>query len=262
MGVGVITAMITIRNDGTIEPLGLKILRESKLQLTAPTRDIKDSSDEFDGEIDFGAELKCGHWMLVGITDEGLNTTGKMQIRRNIAGHLNNLRNNGYYLAYESDPVRKIFVQLEGRAEVEEYPSWLKVNIPLKVDPLWVSAYEMVAWNNQQAAVGMGDSCNPEHTSPAVVVNMGTLETPIIVELKGPATNPEITIGNEALKYFGALTAGDTLIIDTDRKTVKFNGVNALANYSGGFPQIPPGQTTVFYDGDGILTLKWHDRWI
>jgi phage-related protein len=120
----------------------------------------------------------------------------------------------------------------------------------------------MVAWNNQQAAVGMGDSCNPEHTSPAVVVNMGTLETPIIVELKGPATNPEITIGNEALKYFGALTAGDTLTIDTDRKTVKFNGVNALANYSGGFPQIPPGQTTVFYDGDGILTLKWHDKWI
>ncbi len=262
MGVGVITAMITIRNDGTIEPLGLKILRESKLQLTAPTRDIKDSSDEFDGEIDFGAELKCGHWMLVGITDEGLNTTGKMQVRRNIAGHLNTLRLNGGYLKYESDPEKSIFIRMSGRAEIEEYPSWLKVHIPLKVNPFWESEDENINWPNQQPAVGMGDVNDENFESPATVYNAGNADAPIIMEITGPATNPEIIIGDEILTYFGTLTASDKLEINTGHGTVKFNGQNGLGNYEGGFPFIHPGRTTVDYEGDGEITVKWRDTWI
>ncbi len=254
--------MIIIKNSGVVEPLGIRILSESKLQLTAPTRNITDSADEFDGEIDFGTELKCGNEVLVGVTEEGLNTTEKMQVRRNIAGHLNTLRLNGGYFKYESDPDRRIFVRMSGRAEIEEYPTWLKVHIPLKVDPLWVSTNEQLSWNTQQS-VGLGDVYDPNYVSETITLfNTGTTEAPIILELKGPAINPEIIVGGETLKYIGILTTQDILTINTEHGTVKFNNVNALANYVGSFPHIPPGENTIFYDGDGILTLKWHDKWI
>ena len=254
--------MITIKNDGTIEPFGLKFLRESKLQLIAPTRDIKDTSDEFDGEIDFGAELKCSDWILIGVTEEGLNTTEKMQVRRNIAGHLNTLRLNGGYLKYESDPEKSIFIRMSGRAEIEEYPSWLKVHIPLKVDPFWESTDGRITWPDRQVAVGMGDVNDETFESPATVYNAGNADAPIIMELTGPATNPEIVVGDKILTYFGILTALDKLEINTEHKTVKFNGQNGLMNYEGGFPLVPPGQTLVGYESGGTLILKWHDKWV
>jgi len=254
--------MIIIKNSGVVEPLGIRILRESKLQLTAPTRNITDSADEFDGEIDFGTELKNGSWVLVGVTDEGLSATDKMQVRRNLATHINNLRINGAYIAYESDPDKKIFVKTEGRAEIEEYPTWLKVHIPLKVDPLWVSTNEQLSWNTQQS-VGLGDVYDPNYVSETITLfNTGTTEAPIILELKGPAINPEIIVGGETLKYIGILTTQDILTINTEHGTVKFNNVNALANYVGSFPHIPPGENTIFYDGDGQLMIKMYDRWI
>gem|GEM_PF-1812091 len=359
--------MITIKNDGTIEPFGLRTTRESNFQIVAPTRDIAESSSEFDGEVDFGTKLRCGQWTIVAVTDDGLSVAQKMQARRTLAGQLNNLRNNGDYLNYESDSNKKIFVRLEGMEEVEEYPSWLKVSIPLKIGPLWVSVDENKAfklesipggnyvrcegmtylkltgttrrvmdlelsgkstWENNPgwptlmelggddwaaikrkagnaywtstesdpylayvvdifgitetmpktisfptrlcytlpdnlyAVAGTGAEGSPYILSTLAVINSGTFETPVTIELKGPATNPEITIGGKILKYFGILTAGDTLTIDTGYKTVKFNNVNALANFEGKFPQIPPGKTIISYEGDGELTMKWHDRWL
>ena len=244
MGVGVITAMITIKNDGTIEPFGIKILRESRLQLTAPTRDITESSDEFDGEVDFGTELKSGHWMLVGITDEGLDATGKMQARRNIAKQLDDLRQSGDHLKYESDPDKKIFVTLNGRAEVEEYPTWLKVHIPLNVNPFWESEVE-----NQ-------------FTGSGIITNEGTLDTPLIVEVRGLITDPEVTVGGKTLKYTGTLTAMDTLTINAEHGTVTLSGVNALKYYEGGFPVLPIGETPVIAANGGITTFRWRERFI
>jgi len=244
MGVGVITAMITIKNDGTIEPFGIKILRESRLQLTAPTRDITESSDEFDGEVDFGTELKSGHWMLVGITDEGLDATGKMQARRNIAKQLDDLRQSGDHLKYESDPDKKIFVTLNGRAEVEEYPTWLKVHIPLKVNPYWESVTEK------------------QFTGSGIITNEGTLDVPLIIDIKGLVTDPEVVVNGQILKYNGTLTAMDTLTIDAEHAIVTFNGVNALKYYEGNFPVLPIGEIAVVAADGGVTTFRWRERFI
>lgn len=235
--------MIIIKNSGIIEPFGLRFLRESKLQLMAPTRDIKDTSDEFDGEIDFGAELKCSDWILIGVTEEGLNTTEKMQVRRNIAGHLNTLRLNGGYFKYESDPYRRIFVRMSGRAEIEEYPSWFKLSIPLKTAPFWESV-------NENYLFGDG-----------VISNNGTMDIPIIIEVKGPVTNPKIIIGNETIEFAGVIEENNTLTINTENKTARVGTVNALDNYNDAFPYIPPGTTTVINNSNSELTIRWRDRW-
>lgn len=237
-------AMIIVKNSGVVEPFGIRILSESKLQLTAPTRNITDSADEFDGEIDFGTELKCGNEVLVGVTDEGLSATEKMQVRRNLATHINNLRIDGAYFIHESDPDKKIFVKAEGRAEIEEYPTWLKVHIPLNVNPFWESEVEK------------------QFTGSGIITNEGTLDTPLIVEVRGLITDPEVTVGGKTLKYTGTLTAMDTLTINAEHGTVTFNGVNALKYYEGNFPVLPVGETTVVAADGGVTTFKWRERFI
>ena len=237
-------AMIIVKNSGVVEPFGIRILSESKLQLTAPTRNITDSADEFDGEIDFGTELKCGNEVLVGVTDEGLSATEKMQVRRNLATHINNLRIDGAYFIHESDPDKKIFVKAEGRAEIEEYPSWLKVHIPLKVNPYWESVTEK------------------QFTGSGIITNKGTIDTPLIIDIGGLVIDPEVVVNGQTLKYNGTLTAMDTLTIDAEHAIATFNGINALKYYEGGFPVLPIGETTVVAADGGVTTFRWRERFI
>lgn len=236
-------AMITIKNSGIIEPFGLKFLGESKMQFIAPTRDITESADEFDGEIDFGTELKCGSWMLVGVTSEGLSNAQKEQLKRQLSWQLNMFRNYGDYLVYENDNNKRIYIQLEGRAEIEEYPSWFKLSIPLKTAPFWESV-------NENYLFGDG-----------VISNNGTMDIPIIIEVKGPVTNPKIIIGNETIKFAGVIKEDDTLTINTENKTARVETVNALDNYNDAFPYIPPGTTTVINNSNSELIIRWRDRW-
>jgi hypothetical protein len=78
--------MITIKIDGTVEPFGLKWLRDSRFQLLAPTRDKTDSSDEFDGEVDFGTELSAGNIDLKCVTNEGLSRQQIVSKKNRVSG--------------------------------------------------------------------------------------------------------------------------------------------------------------------------------
>lgn len=235
--------MITIKTDGTVEPFGLRWLRDSRFQLLAPTRDKTDSSDEFDGEVDFGTELSAGNIDLKCVTDEGLSRQQIISKKTELAGLFNALR-NGDWLTWESDSGKKIFVKLDGRVEMQEFPSWLQVSIPLKTDPLWLGA-------NEKTHIGSG-----------ILVNEGTFETSVIVEVRGIVTNPEISIGGKTLRYEGTVGETDLLVIDTDKITVTFNGINALASFTGSFPKLPPGETEVIAPANGTTTFKWRDCWI
>ena len=235
--------MITIKTDGTVEPFGLKWLRDSRFQLLAPTRDKTDSSDEFDGEVDFGTELSSGIVELKCVTEEGLSIQQKINKKTELAGLFNSLR-NGDWLIWESDPDKKLWMKLDGRVEVQEYPSWLQVNIPLKVDPLWFGI-------NEKTYIGSG-----------LLINEGTFETPVVVEVRGIVTNPEISIGGKTLRYEGTVGETDLLVIDTDKMTVTFNGINAMASFTGSFPKLPPGETEVIAPANGTTTFKWRDCWI
>jgi len=83
-----------------------------------------------------------------------------------------------------------------------------------------------------------------------------------VIEIAGPVTNPSVTVGGQTLSYTGSLAAGDKVVIDTEKMTVTFNGVNALGSYSGGFPKLQPGDTEVTAAAGGTTTWKWRDRWV
>lgn len=164
---------------------------------------------------------------------------------------------NGDWLALENDPDRKIFARFAGRIQIEEYPTWLRVNIPLKLEPFWVSAEE-------NEFVGLS----------GVIKNAGTFETPVIIDIfasPNAITSPAIGIGDDTLNYYGTIPQGNTLIINTEKITVVIDdgsgspAINALGSYDGPFPQLSPGETNVSisaYSGSPIVTFRWYDRWI
>ena len=100
------------------------------------------------------------------------------------------------------------------------------------------------------------------------LINKGTYKTPVIVKVladSGSVENPSITIGEEEIRYNGIISQGETLTINTDKMTVILDNENALANYEGGFPKLPPGNTDVSVTADigtHKVTIKWHDRWV
>ena len=266
---------ILIKHDGTIEPFNLKLLRQTRWSLMAPTRGRTEEADEYDGEVDFGAEFQSQDIELHCITNDGLSIEEKHQKKVEIADILNNFR-EGNWLLVEIAPRdlytvkiarygqvyygeayyytllgRKILAHFTGRVQIEEYPTWLKVVIPLRLDPFWVGMKE-----------------NRFRGSSGTLENKGIFETPVIIEVladSGSVENPSITIGEEEVKYNGIISQGETLTINTDKMTVILDNENALANYEGGFPKLPPGNTDISVTADSgnpTVTFKWHDRWV
>lgn len=69
------------------------------------------------------------------------------------------------------------------------------------------------------------------------------------------------------LGYTGTLTAGDELVIDTDAMTVKLNGADARANFTGEFWQLWPGENELEWtDDDGSrnvsVEIDHEPRWL
>jgi len=233
--------MITIKANGTIDPWGVKMLNNSQWELLAPTREATDNLDA-DGEIDFGTDMSQGQIELQCISPGGLSRRELLVLRQSLVTYLDRLRNQDL-LIWESDSGKGIYVRLSGAPRISDLENLFEVSISLEYQPFWVGITE-------KTLVGSGTANNA-----------GTVETPLKITIQGPVTNPSVTVGGTVLSYTGTLAAPDQLIIDTETKTVKLNISNALKYYSGGFPQLQPGETSVIAAA-GTTTFAWKDRWI
>lgn len=235
--------MLTVKIDGTVDPLGLKLLRGSQMELLAPTRNWVEEIPGIDGDFDFGSELDTGRMELRCVSPSGLSKDDKSALRLDLVLKLDGLRDYDL-LVWESDPGKGVYVRLDGRPEIEDHKHMVEVRIPLRYQPVWVATSE-------KSRVGSG-----------TLANEGTVEAPMVITIQGPVTNPSVVVGGSTLTYTGSLASGDVLTIDTENMTVKFNGVNALAYYSGGFPRLQSGDTVVAAAAAGTTSITWRDRWI
>jgi phage-related protein len=233
--------LITIQNDGIVDPFDIKMSRDSMVTLMAETRDMFEESDA-DGDIDFGTEYRMGEFTLQGVIEYD-DVEGKYLAREALAEQINTCR-TPQMLIYESDADKYTMARVIGIPEIEEYPTWMKVTINFSLGPIWKSYDE----NTQ---VGSG-----------TITNAGTFETPVVVEIAGPVTDPVVEVGDDSLEYTGEIEDGETLIIDTDTKTVKLDGVNAIDGYNDEFPMLQTGDTVVVQSAAGTTTFKWRDAWI
>lgn len=243
---------LMIRKDGIVDPFGLNWLRTSKFPLIAGTRDGLDEVGGMDGAVDFGSMLGTDDIVLELVSEDGLSPVEIVGLRNTVVGYLNQMRDYGT-LSWEADPDKVLSIRLNGKPSRDvTIPNAFKISIPLLCQPLWKGVVE------QMKAIEM------DGVYQDVLVNAGTIEAPVKVEIRGPCTNPSIVIGLHALTYTGTLTSSDVLVIDTDALTCTFNGVNALANLEGLTPDVKlqPGNTAFSRLGSGTAIFSWSDRFL
>lgn len=217
-----------IDSDSTLQPLGLVVLLDSRQDLLPALKEYVEEIPGRDGEIYLGSNYQSRLLEL--------HVVGKRD--REIVKFLNP-KNGAQPLVFYQDIDKTYHVKYAGQIPITQYPDWMEFTIPFKmVEPFITGSFENI------------------HTGSGTIVNSGTVETPLIIEITN-TINPTIIIGNTELSYSGEISG--TLIVDTKNLTVELNGENVLHNWSGGFPKLQPGETEV--TADNSVTFKWRDRW-
>ncbi len=239
---GVIEAFFVIDSHSTLHPLGVLVTGDSRYELLPATRDYTEEIPGRHGEFDFGTEFKARTLELKVATNEGYEPLEKAHLQRLFAKYLDPTK--GYKTLIFSDDISKTYlVKCAGKIDITNHPTWFEFAIPFKMsEPFIIGSFE-------KTLNGSG-----------ILVNEGTVETGIIVEIAGPITDPSVTVGTDVLKYTGTIADGEILVIDTDKQIARIGNTNVAGNYNGVFPSIPPGDTNITASSN--VTVKWRDKWL
>lgn len=99
----------------------------------------------------------------------------------------------------------------------------------------------------------------PGFEQPTTLDNLGSEATPLVISVRprvgapGALTGFTITVAGVAVTYTGPINTGDLVVIDTGAQTVTKNGANALPRWTGDFPLLPPGESTVDWSDPGVV---------
>ena len=237
-----------ITTEGRLEPLGVMVLRDSRHELMPGTRDNTEEIPGRHGEIDFGSEFKSRLLELHVATDDGLTPATKETLKRTIAKYLNPVAGTKK-LIFQDDETVQYEVKYAGKIDLTKYTDWMEFTIPFKMTQLFI---ESVAENTL--------------TGNGYIVNNGTFECPILIEIPGPATNPSISVGASVLAYTGYISAGALLIINTDVQTACISAVapiNAMAAITGDIDYVlTPGISVAVAPSISTAAISWRDRWL
>lgn len=231
-----------VDENSILQPLGLKILRDSRLDLLPAIREQEEELPGIDGTIDFDSKLEPRLLELHFATDDNLSALEKEQIRQNIASTLNP-KTGAKKLIWADDPDKTYFVKYAGSIPYIPKLKWFDAVIPLKCVNPYIIGTELQT-----------------HSGSGTLENEGTEETPLIIEVEGELTNPDIVVESTTLTYTGTISEGETLVINTGKQTVKLDGENVLENFNEKWPMLQPGNTEVV--ADNKVTFKWRSRWV
>lgn len=237
---------LDVDSDGILQPLGVKVVGDSRYEILPGTRDYTEEVPGRSGEFDFGCdfeprilELHCAMEVLAQDRPAAIRT---------IASQLNPL-SGAQSLTFDDEPGKVYNVRFSGSLEIKnKYPTWFDFIIPLKMfDPYILGAV-------QKSLTGSGTATND-----------GTVATPFTLTIEGPVggvTNPSVTVGGYVMTYTGTIDVGSVLVVDTEKLTAELDGVNALPNFNGVFPRLQAGDNVVTAAAAGTTILNWYDRWI
>lgn len=101
----------------------------------------------------------------------------------------------------------------------------------------------------------------------ATVTNAGDATPPVVVTFLGPVVNPTLRTADGGLMRFDiSLDAGQTLVVDLDKRTVKINGTVNRRNVLSGAWIVPEAGTVLMFDSTTYnaaaqMTVQWSDAW-
>ena len=230
-----------VDEKGILQPLGVTVLRG--VEFITNTVDYSESVPGRDGEYDFGCDLGPKLINIPVAIDTTPSTWADKEAE--IMGYLNP-KLGEQPLTFANRPGKVYMARYAGTLGFKDDGRYHReFTLPFKVSKSYGIA------STQSLLEGSGTA-----------VNGGNDVCPVIVEIVGPVTNPSVKIGSAEMKYTGQVTASDKLIIDTEKLTCTFNGVNALANYNGVFPKLAVGDNTVTAASAGTTQTIWLNRWI
>jgi len=107
-------------------------------------------------------------------------------------------------------------------------------------------------------------SYNPHMTS---LYNWGTIKTPFTITIYGSVTNPRIYQETTSAEFTisATITAGSTMIIDSEAMTVTYNGTNYLDKMTGDFLDLEVGANGFFFYGtspQAEVTFDFEQRFL
>ncbi len=225
--------------DGILLPLGVRVLRDSSVDIVPSVKDYTEEIPGRHGEISFKTEL--GSRAIELHVAEEMTPEERENLKRQYAKHI--ISEDTKTLVFESDVEKSYEVKYAGKIDPTQYPLHMDFVIPFKMAKPFING-----------------SYEKELKGSGVIANDGTAETPLIIEIKGQVSNPTVVIGDDVLAYNGSLSNDETLVIDTEKQTVKIGSVNVIDGYNGVFPTLQPGSVDVMADSN--VTIKWHDRWL
>jgi len=238
----VVRTYFIVDGDSILQPLNVLVLRDSRYDLMPSLKEYTEEIPGRHGEVNFGNKLGSRMLELHVASVDGLTPEQKESLKRDFAKHLNPVA-GAKNLIFSDDIEKTYTVKYAGKIDLTQYADWMEFVIPFKVtNPYIIGSFE-------KKQIGSG-----------TLTNNGNVETPVIIEIAGAITNPSITFGTYTLTYTGTIPDGQTLVVDTEKKTVTLNGVNVLSNWSGGFPKLQPGNTSVTANSN--VTIRWRERWI
>jgi phage-related protein len=164
-----------VDEDNILQPLGILVTKDSRYELLPATRDNTEEIPGMHGEYDFGTEFKVRSLELDVASLEN-EIFSKKELQFLYAKYLDPTK--GVKTLVFADDIQKLYkVKYSGKIDLTQYANWFKFTIPFKMsNPLIFGTFEKVL-------AGSG-----------TLINGGTFETGLIIEIAGPATNPSITI--------------------------------------------------------------------
>ena len=237
------TTYFLIDADNILSPLGVLITRDTREEILPTIKNYTEKVPGKHGEYKFKSEIKGKILELTVVTDEGLTPTQKEDLKELFAQYLSPL-NGEKSLTFADDIERQYKARYSGRINIENYPTWFKFVIPFKMSSPFITG----SFENVQ--IGSG-----------TIENKGNTDTHMIIEINGLAVNPSLTINGEVLNYTGTINAGETLVIDTKKKTAKIGNTNVLDNWCGKFPILIP-ETEIEVMASNNIVIKWRAKWL
>lgn len=232
-----------VDENNILQPLNVKVLRDSLVDLMPEIKVESDTIPGKHGEIYFDSKLGARAIELKVLAND-FTAEQREALKRTMAQYLNPV-GDAKSLVFVDDVEKQYMVKYAGKIDLAQYPTWLQFVIPFK------SALSYILGAFEEIKVGSG-----------TIINIGNEDTPLVIEVAGPVTNPSVVVGTYTLAYTGTIDPGSTLIIDVESMTVELDGVNALPDYSGGFPWLPVGSTTVTAASAGTTTFRYRGRWL
>lgn len=237
------TTYFFIGSDNILNPLGILITRDTREEILPSIKNYTESVPGKHGEYKFKTELKGKTLELTVVTDEGLTPTQKEDLKELFAQYLSPL-NGEKSLTFANDIEKQYKVRYSGRINIENYPTWFKFVIPFKMSSPFITG----SFENIQ--IGSG-----------TIENKGNIDAHMIIEIGGLSTNPSLIIDGELLNYTGTINAGETLVIDTKKRTAKIGNTNVLDNWCKKFPVLKP-ETMVEVTASNNIVIKWREAWL